>query len=52
MGWSKMAGSVKVFAAKPEDLSSIPRTHIVKGENQLPQIVLIYTHTNYTQKYS
>lgn len=25
----------KVFVAKLEDLSSVPRTHIVEGENQL-----------------
>lgn len=30
---------VKVLAAKSDDLSSIPRTHVVKGENQLLQVV-------------
>lgn len=36
----KMAQWVKVFAAKPEDLSSIPGTYMIKGENLLPKVVL------------
>lgn len=37
-----MAQKVKVPAISPEDLSSIPRTHMVEGETQL--------HTWYTQR--
>ena len=35
---SVMALKKKMLAAKPQDLSSIPGTHMVKGEN--PQVVL------------
>jgi hypothetical protein len=36
---------VKALAAKPDDLSSIPGTHRVKGENQLPELSLnLHTH--------
>lgn len=35
-----MAQWVKVIAAKPDDLTLIPRTHEVKGEKEVPQIVL------------
>lgn len=31
---------VRGSAAKPEDLSSIPATHMVEGENQLLQVAL------------
>jgi hypothetical protein len=31
-GASKMAQQVKAFAAKPEDLTSIPRIHILEEE--------------------
>lgn len=34
---------VRVLAAKPGDLSSMPRTHKVEGENTLPKIVLTST---------
>lgn len=37
---SKMAQWVKVLAAKPKYLSSIPETHMMKGKNQGIQIVL------------
>lgn len=30
--------SVEELAAKPDNVNLIPRTHIMKGENQLPQI--------------
>jgi hypothetical protein len=33
-----MAQWVKVLAVKLTNLSSIPRTHVVAGENELPQI--------------
>ena len=36
----KMPQWVRVLAAKPDDPSSIPRTYMVEGENQLPQFVL------------
>lgn len=35
-----MAQWVKEFTAKPEDPRSIPRSHLVEGENQLQQVVL------------
>jgi hypothetical protein len=35
-----MVHQVKVFAAKFDNLSLIPRIHLVEGENQLPQVVL------------
>lgn len=35
------------FAAKPDDLSSIPRTDVVKEENQLPQVVLKIPHSTH-----
>ena len=31
--WDKMVQLIKVLAAKPEDLSSIPGTHMVEGES-------------------
>ena len=34
----KMARQVKTLAAKPDDLSSIPRAHRVEGENQSPPL--------------
>lgn len=34
-----MAHQQRVPATKPKDLSLIPRTHIMKGENQLWQVV-------------
>lgn len=33
-----MAQHVKVPAAKPANLSFIPRTHMVEGEKQLPKL--------------
>ena len=33
-----MAQWVKVLAAKPNYLSSIPRTYMVEGVNQFPQL--------------
>lgn len=36
----KAVQSVKVLATKPDSLSSIPRNHVVEGENQLRQVVL------------
>lgn len=35
-----MAQQVKMFAAKSGNCNSIPRTHMVKVENQLLQAVL------------
>lgn len=35
---SKMAGQVKVLAVNPYDLSSVPSTHMMKGENRFPQV--------------
>lgn len=32
-GSGKMAQWVKILAAKPDNLSSIPGTHVVEGEN-------------------
>lgn len=39
-GDNEMAQWVKVLASKPVDLSSIPKTHAVEGENQLTKVVL------------
>lgn len=35
----KVDQQVKMLAAKTRDLSSIPRTHMVKGENLPSQLV-------------
>lgn len=43
----EMAEQVKVLAAKPSGLGSIPETHMVEGEGQLPQIVLWPLHLIY-----
>jgi hypothetical protein len=50
-----MAQLLKVLAAKPDDLSSIPGTHVVEGKSRRPQVVLwppqvhygIHTHTEH-----
>lgn len=34
---SRMAWKVMALAAKPDNMSSISRTHVAEGENQLPQ---------------
>lgn len=39
-GGGKMAQYIKVLAAKPEHLNSIPRTHMVERENQFLKVVL------------
>lgn len=39
-GANKMAQGVKTFATKPGDLSFIPRTYPVEGENSLLGTVL------------
>lgn len=39
-----------VLAAKPNSPSSISRTHMTEGKNQLAQIILISTHTHHTQQ--
>lgn len=47
-----MAQKIKEPAAKPEDPSLIPRTHMVEGENlpvtftSVPKHMYTYTHTN------
>lgn len=33
-----------MLAAEPEDLNSIPRSHVVEGENRLPEAVLRPPH--------
>lgn len=33
------SGSVKGLAAKPDDVSSIPRTHMEGGANEFPKVV-------------
>ena len=40
----KMTKQVKAFAGKLDGLSSIPGTHMVEGESQLPQAALRSTH--------
>lgn len=44
-GDNEMAQWVKVLASKPGDLSSIPKTHVMGGENQLTKVVLQPPHT-------
>lgn len=36
----KMVQQVKLFASMPNDLYSIPRSHMMRGEYPLPQVVL------------
>lgn len=38
------------LAAKPEDLSSISRTHIVERENRLPKVIHVHTINKYNNK--
>lgn len=40
---SEVVQLVQALVVKPDALSSIPRTYMVKEENQLPQAVLIPT---------
>lgn len=49
MGASKMAQLVKAHA-KPDTLSLVPRTHIVKGESQVPPWKGIHKFYAYTTK--
>lgn len=37
--YTEMAQWEKVLAAKHEDPSPVPETHLVEGENQLPQVL-------------
>lgn len=37
-GAGKMGQGVKALALKSDDLSWIPRTHVVEGDNRLPSI--------------
>lgn len=37
---TELSQFVKLLATKPNDLSSIPRIHIVEGEKRLLQVVL------------
>lgn len=46
----EMAQWVEAFVDKPEDLSSMPGNHAVKGENQLLQVVFIHTQYKQTNK--
>lgn len=39
VGTFEVAQWVKAFAVEPNDLSSIPGTHMVDGEDHLPQAV-------------
>jgi hypothetical protein len=36
-----MPQQLKTLAVKPEDLSSIPDTHMVEGEKQLPIVIVV-----------
>lgn len=45
MGADEKPPYLKVLSVKPEDKSSIPKTHVVKGQNQLPKIVPCLQHT-------
>lgn len=49
LGASKMVQRVKVLATKLDNMSSIPRPHMVEGKTQLLQIFLPpspHTHTH------
>lgn len=39
----ELAQLVRALTAKPDNLSSIPGTYLVKGETQLPRVVLSHT---------
>lgn len=41
-----MAQQVQALAAKFDDSSSIPRTHVVEGEDQVPQVALSSAHVH------
>lgn len=41
----EMAQQIKALANKLYNLSSISSSQIVEGDNQLPGVVLIFTHT-------
>lgn len=43
-GALEMDQQVKALAAKPDDRSSIPGTHMTEGKNGLLQVVLISRH--------
>jgi hypothetical protein len=38
-GPEKMAPCLRALADSPDDLSSVPKTHMVEGDNQLLQVV-------------
>lgn len=42
---------VKALAAKSEDPSLIPTTHVVEGEKQLPQVVLCFLHLHHAHEW-
>lgn len=44
---TEMAQGIEALAAKPGDLSSIPRTHMVEGEKCLLQVVLWPPHVGH-----
>jgi len=41
----------KGLAAKTDRLSSIPRTHVLEGENQLLEVILWPPYMHYTNVY-
>ena len=48
-GARKRTQQVEVLASKPDNLSSVPRTHMVKGENRLARgrcLTDMCTHMN------
>lgn len=51
-GKGRQEGSAGKRDAKPEDLSSIPRTHMLEGKNQCPQAQSLYKHKLHTCTYS
>lgn len=46
-----MTQEIRALAVKADDLSSVPRTHMVKGENWLPQVDLRPPHMCETHTY-
>lgn len=41
-----MARKVMALAAKPDNMSSISRTHVAEGENQLPQDIFWFSYVH------
>lgn len=47
-----MTQEIRALTVKADDLNSVPKTHIVKAENWLPQVDLWPPHVCETHTYS